>query len=72
MFLKEARTGDLVDVVDMASLVNPFLSQVTVQYQSGEDLADLVKINKQQLSFPSGEDLPECWTNGFYRHYPQK
>ena len=68
MFLKESRTGDLVDVIDMSSLVNPFSSEVTVQYQSGEDLADPVNIEKQHLAFPSGEELPECWINGYYRH----
>ncbi|MGF1715595.1 acetyltransferase [Photobacterium chitinilyticum] len=67
MFLKEARTGDLVDVVDMSSLINPFSQNVTVQFQSGEDLADPVAIDKQALAFPSGEELPECWINGYYR-----
>ncbi|OAN11081.1 acetyltransferase [Photobacterium jeanii] len=67
MFLKETRSGDLVDVIDMSSLTNPFNQQVTVQYQSGEDLADPVAIDKQQLAFPSGEQLPECWLNGYYR-----
>ena len=47
MFLKEARTGDLVDVVDMASLVNPFSQHVTVQYQSGEDLARRDRVHQQ-------------------------
>ncbi|EAS41514.1 acetyltransferase [Photobacterium profundum] len=67
MFLKETRTGDLVDVIDMGSLINPFTQQVDVQYQSGEDLADPVAIDKQNLAFPSGEQLPECWINGYYR-----
>ncbi|KLV07944.1 MULTISPECIES: hypothetical protein [Photobacterium] len=67
MFLKESRTGDLVDVIDMASLINPFSNEVTVQYQSGEDLADPVSVDKQYLAFPSGESLPECWVNGYYR-----
>ena len=67
MFLKETRTGDLVDVVDMGALVNPFAQQVNVQYQSGQDLADPVAIDKQNLAFPSGEELPECWVNGYYR-----
>jgi hypothetical protein len=67
MFLKETRTGDLVDVIDMGSLINPFTQLVDVQYQSGEDLADPVAIDKQNLAFPSGEQLPECWINGYYR-----
>ncbi|PSW06673.1 acetyltransferase [Photobacterium lipolyticum] len=67
MFLKETRTGDLVDVVDMGALINPFAQQVSVQYQSGEDLAEPVSIDKQNLAFPSGEELPECWINGYYR-----
>ncbi|MCW8330217.1 acetyltransferase [Photobacterium sp. SDRW27] len=67
MFLKEARTGDLVDVVDMSSLINPFSENVTVQFQSGQDLAEPVTIDKHDLAFPSGEGLPECWVNGYYR-----
>lgn len=67
MFLKEAKTGDLVDVVDMESLTNPFSKNVLVQYQSGEDLAEPISIDKHSLSFPSGEELPECWVNGYYR-----
>ena len=67
MFLKEARSGDLVDVIDMESLTNPFSKNVMVQFQSGEDLAEPVSIDKHALSFPSGEHLPECWLNGYYR-----
>ncbi len=67
MFLKQTSSGDLVDVIDMSELVNPFGDMVLVQFQRGEDLADPEAIAKSELTFPSGECLPQCWLNGHYR-----
>ncbi|GAA5217051.1 acetyltransferase [Corallincola platygyrae] len=67
MLLRETQSGDLVDVVDMSALTNPFIDQVLVQYQHGEDLLEPEVLSKSQLRFPSGEGLPVCWSDGHYR-----
>jgi hypothetical protein len=68
MFLTQSITGDLVEVLDTASLANPYEHEIKVQFQHGEDLNDPELIDKHQLCFPSGEALPECWLNAHYRH----
>ncbi|GAA4903329.1 acetyltransferase [Ferrimonas pelagia] len=67
MLLREKSSGDLVEVIDSNSLLNPFVDQVKVQFQCGQDLADPEMCDKKGLTFPSGEGLPECWLNGHYR-----
>ncbi|MBY5991471.1 acetyltransferase [Ferrimonas balearica] len=67
MLLRETESGDLVEVADTSALINPFVDSVMVQYQCGEDLADPELCTKDHLSFPSGEALPICWKDGFYR-----
>lgn len=67
MLLRDTISGDLVEVSDISSLVNPFIDQLSVQFQCGEDLADYENCAKAALTFPSGEALPKCWVNGHYR-----
>jgi hypothetical protein len=67
MFLAETHSGDLVEVLDLSNLANPFEDCVKVQYQRGEDLADPEIVSKRELSFPSGEPLPQCWLDSHYR-----
>lgn len=67
MFLRETRSGDLVEVLDLEQLSNPFRDKVKVQYQHGEDLLEPELMAKSTLNFPSGEALPQCWLDGHYR-----
>lgn len=68
MFLKESRTGELVEVMDTAELFDPFRDSVTGRYNAGEDLPDPTQFRKTDLVFPSNETLPRCWLDPDYRH----
>lgn len=67
MFLKDAKTGDLVEVSDIQALFDPHEDKVKVRYQAGEERGDPVVVNKAAFVFPSGETLPKCWLDPHYR-----
>jgi hypothetical protein len=67
MFLKNAQTGDLTEVLDLKALFDPTEENVTVKYQAGEEVGDPVSVAKAELVFPSGESLPRCWLDPHYR-----
>ena len=66
MFLKDTKSGDLVEVVDVAALVNPFVDRVKGRFHAGEELQDPADFSKNSLIFPSGEPLPKCWRDSDY------
>jgi hypothetical protein len=67
MYLKHQKTGDLVEVLDLGDLFDPFHAEIKGRYHSGEELQDEIRFSKSDLIFPSGEGLPQCWTDGKYR-----
>jgi hypothetical protein len=67
MYLKHRQAGDLVEVMDLAGLFDPFKTDVTGRYHAGEELQDPMAFRKSDLIFPSGEALPACWTDGKYK-----
>lgn len=76
MLLKHARTGHLVEVADVTTLTNPFKEKVDGQFLWGEETQDPEPFTKQDLVFPSDEQLPQCWWDthfqdeGLVRHQP--
>jgi hypothetical protein len=67
MLLKNKQTGTLVEILDVANLVNPAESKIQGQVQSGQEEQSPEAIDKQELGFPSGEDLPLCWVDPNYQ-----
>ncbi len=67
MFLKERTSGDLIDILTLQELFDPFLGEVVGRNQLGEEVQDLEKFKKTELTFPSGEALPKCWLDPHYR-----
>ncbi len=67
MFLKDADSGDLVQVVDFREATDPHQTDVRVRFQAGEEQGDVVTLAKSGLVFPSGESLPKCWLDPHYR-----
>ncbi len=67
MFLKQKSSGDLIEIVEMSELVDPFKNRVTGRFHSGEELQEAELFNKKELIFPSGENLPRCWIDPHYR-----
>ncbi len=68
MFLKDKTSGDLVEVLSLQDLFDPFQEGVVGCYQQGEEVQDPEKLKKTELIFPSGEALPQCWTDPHYRN----
>ena len=69
MLLKEKMTGDLVEVMDLQSLINPMTNEITIRGQAGEEEQDPEPKQKDKLVFPSGEDLPRCWLDVNYKNH---
>ncbi|HIK17737.1 MAG TPA: acetyltransferase [Leptolyngbyaceae cyanobacterium M33_DOE_097] len=67
MFLMQKNSRNLVEVLSMQKLFDPFSLEVTAQSHSGEELQDPETFLKSELLFPSGEQLPRCWVDPDYR-----
>jgi len=67
MFLQLKENSDLVEVLGMSDLFDPFKESITGRLHRGEELQDPESFNKSGLGFPSGEELPRCWTDPNYR-----
>jgi len=67
MFLKDKSNDDLVEVLTMKDLFDPFCSSLIGRYQHGEEPQDPETFSKAVLVFPSGEALPRCWMDAHYR-----
>jgi hypothetical protein len=67
MFLKEKGSNDLVEVLTLKDLFDPFCKKLVGRYQHGEEPQDPANFKKEDLVFPSGEPMPKCWTDAHYR-----
>jgi hypothetical protein len=67
MLLKDTETGDLVQVDDLAELLNPRQHGVQARVQAGQEEQAAEMMGKERLVFPSGERLPRCWSDPSYR-----
>ena len=69
MFLKQIKSGDMVEVVDLTDVINPYSSTIRARVHVGEVIQPPEVFLKTELCFPSGETLPLCWTDGQYREH---
>ena len=67
MFLKHASSGDLVEVMKVADLFDPFQTAIQGRFHRGEEMPDAEQFAKSDLVFPSGEALPKCWVDPGYK-----
>ena len=49
MFLKDRTSGDLVEVLSLQDLFDPFQVEVMGRYQQGEEVQDPEKLKKAEL-----------------------
>jgi hypothetical protein len=68
MFLKTKQDGSLVEVINLAPLVDPFVRHLEGRLHAGEELQEPEQFAKAELLFPSGEPLPRCWMDPAYPH----
>lgn len=67
MFLQNKQTGTLVEVLDVNKLFNPVEPAIQGKVQEGQEEQDAEPIAKENLIFPSGENLPRCWVDANYK-----
>jgi hypothetical protein len=67
MYMRDKASGDLVEVLDVAAMVDPCSADVQGRFHAGEELQDVARFAKADLEFPSGEALPRCWLDAAYR-----
>jgi hypothetical protein len=70
MYLRDKKSGDLVEVLDVPAMVDPFSAQLQGRFHAGEEMQDPASFDKSDLEFPSGEPLPRCWVDSDYRSVP--
>ncbi|MDT8387726.1 MAG: acetyltransferase [Thiogranum sp.] len=67
MYLRDRKSGDLVEVLDTLAMVDPCQDELLGRFHAGEELQDPADFSKDDLVFPSGETLPRCWVDASYR-----
>ena len=68
MFMKDRKSGDLVEVLDAVALADPFKTAVFGRIHAGEEMQDPQEFAKKDLIFPSDESLPKCWVDLHYKN----
>lgn len=69
MFLQQKTNHEMIEVISLSELFDPFNQTLIGRYQHGEEVQDPENFSKSNLQFLSGEDLPECWLNAHYRDH---
>ena len=69
MLLRVKSSNHMVEISNLADLMNLNCDKVQALNQEGEDIhiQDVDTIEKSKLVFLSGEELPRCWTDPHYR-----
>lgn len=67
MYLKQADSGHLVEVLDLQDLIDPHRGYVLGRFHFGQEPSDPERVDKAMLLFPSNEPLPRCWRDPHYR-----
>jgi hypothetical protein len=68
MFLQIKNNGNLIKILDIQELLNPNIKTIHAQDQEGQEEQETDIYQKENLVFPSGEQLPRCWLDANYRH----
>lgn len=61
MDLLHRPSGDLVEVLNLEALFDPFQKEVSGRFHSSMEMQELASFAKGELVFPSNEYLPRCW-----------
>lgn len=67
MLLKDKQSGELVKVLDADILIDPSKETVAARLQAGQEEQDPEEFSKNDLVFPSNEELPLCWKDPDYQ-----
>jgi hypothetical protein len=67
MLLKDKQSGELVKILDADLLIDPSKETVAARLQAGQEEQDPEEYSKNDLVFPSNEELPLCWKDPDYQ-----
>ena len=67
MFLQQKQNHEMLEVLSLKELFDPFTTSLVGRYQHGEEVQDPEKFEQTNLQFLSGEQLPRCWLDAHYR-----
>ncbi|MBE9181204.1 acetyltransferase [Oculatella sp. LEGE 06141] len=67
MLLQEKASGDLIEILEVKDLIDPSKDTISGQAQGGQNEQPPESFGKNDLKFPSGEELPRCWLDANYR-----
>ncbi|MBE9036486.1 acetyltransferase [aff. Roholtiella sp. LEGE 12411] len=67
MLLQIKESGELLEIEEIQELIDPNNDVVHGREQQGEEEQPPESYKKENLVFPSGEDLPRCWLDADYR-----
>ena len=67
MFLMHKPSGDIVEVMDLEALFDPFRIEVEGRFHAGEEMQDPTGFRKSDMLFLSGEHMPRCWVDPHYK-----
>lgn len=67
MFVKDTQAQTLVKVVNLEDLFDPLRHEIMGKQQAGQGEQPAQSFHKSRLRFPSGEALPQCWTDPDYQ-----
>ena len=69
MFLKHVPSDELVEVIDLQDVINPNTPTIRARAHTGDLIQRPENFLKEELVFPSGEALPQCWIDlHYYEH----
>ncbi len=69
MFLMHVPSSDLVEVINLPDVINPYSPTIRARSHMGELIHRPENFLKTELAFQSGEPLPRCWVDGHYREH---
>jgi hypothetical protein len=67
MYLMHKPSGDLIEILTLDRLFDPFQKEVDGRFHAGEEMQEPAAFAKNELVFPSGEYLPRCWLDPAYK-----
>jgi hypothetical protein len=68
MLLQLKENGELVKILDVQELIDPNKDAVQAKEQAGQEEQAASPYKKENLIFPSGENLPRCWMDVNYKN----
>ncbi|PLZ95969.1 acetyltransferase [Fischerella thermalis CCMEE 5268] len=68
MLLQLKDSGELLKILDVQELIDPSIDSIHARDQEGQEEQSPESYKKEDLVFPSGENLPRCWIDANYRN----